>query len=112
MTNPDFDNADFDINDISSMLKDIDSVNLALDSLDGRADRLTASLASLLKAQSQPNPYVNVEAASLDKDEEAPSSTSSTTAPSSTASTTSMNSTPAPPPSAASSHGSEESKSE
>ncbi|KAG0297069.1 hypothetical protein BGZ96_007770 [Linnemannia gamsii] len=112
MTNPDFDDADFDIKDISNMLSDIDSANLALDSLEGRADRLTASLASLLKAQSQPNPYVNTEAASLDKDDEAPSSASSTAVPTSTASITSLKSTPAPPPSAASSNGSEEAKSE
>ncbi|KAG0304422.1 hypothetical protein BGZ97_001510 [Linnemannia gamsii] len=112
MTDPDFDDADFDIKDISNMLNDIDSANLALDCLEVRADRLTASLASLLRAQSQPNPYVNVEAASLDEGDEAPSCTSSTVAPTSTASTTSLRSTPAPPPSAASSNGSEEAKTE
>ncbi|KAF9134055.1 hypothetical protein BGW39_008274 [Mortierella sp. 14UC] len=107
MTDSDFEDADFDIKDISNILKDMDNVNQALDSLDGRADRLTASLASLLKAQSQPNPYVNVEATSLDKDEQA------TSAPTSAASTASVN-TPipvAPPPSAASTYDSEEAKS-
>ncbi|KAF9191128.1 hypothetical protein BGZ51_007709 [Haplosporangium sp. Z 767] len=63
--------ADFDANDISSILEEIDSVNLALDSLDGkfacRADKLTASLTSLLRAQSQPNPFATIEAASLDE---------------------------------------------
>jgi hypothetical protein len=41
MTDPDFDNtefdADFDAKDISSILSDIDNANLALDSLDGRS---------------------------------------------------------------------------
>ncbi|KAF9353664.1 hypothetical protein BGX26_008573 [Mortierella sp. AD094] len=62
MTDSDFeDSADFDVKDISSILKDIDSANLALDSIDVRADKLTASIMSLLKAQSQPNPYANIE---------------------------------------------------
>ncbi|KAF9998147.1 hypothetical protein BGZ79_008178 [Entomortierella chlamydospora] len=61
MTDSDFEDANFDINDISSILKDIDSANLALDSIDVRADKLTASIMSLLKAQSLPNPYANIE---------------------------------------------------
>ncbi|KAG0254627.1 hypothetical protein BG011_005625 [Mortierella polycephala] len=76
------DTADFDARDISNILEEIDSVNLALDSLDGkfylfcpvlapslpcRADKLTESLASLLRAQSQPNPFATTEAASLDE---------------------------------------------
>ncbi|KAF9294156.1 hypothetical protein BGZ74_011396 [Mortierella antarctica] len=70
MTDSDFDesefDADFDAKDISSILKDIDNANLALDTLDVRADKLTASLASLLKAQSQPNPFQHVETAPLE----------------------------------------------
>ncbi|KAG0050149.1 hypothetical protein BGZ83_005069 [Gryganskiella cystojenkinii] len=54
--------------DFSTILKDIDQANLALDSLDGRADKLTETLQALLKAQSQPNPFANVEAAPLAKD--------------------------------------------
>ncbi|KAF9416411.1 hypothetical protein BGZ94_010226 [Podila epigama] len=73
MTNPDFDE-EFDIKDISNILKDIDGANLALDSLEGRADKLAASLQSLLKAQSQVNPYQNVEPAPLEKNESTPSS--------------------------------------
>ncbi|KAF9920494.1 hypothetical protein FBU30_009684 [Linnemannia zychae] len=95
MTAPEFDDADFDIKDISSILRDIDSVNLALDSLDGRADRLTANLASLLKAQSQPNPYANVEALPVDKDEQTALSESSATAAAATTVTT--NATPSAP---------------
>ncbi|KAF9083291.1 hypothetical protein BGX23_011620 [Mortierella sp. AD031] len=111
MTDSDFeDAAEFDIKDISNILKDIDSVNLALDSLDGRADKLTASLASLLKAQSQSNPFVNVEATPLDEDETPDAtSTSERTAP-----TKSVDPTPAPPPSlaASSTHSSKDSKSD
>ncbi|KAG0029503.1 hypothetical protein BGZ81_003733 [Podila clonocystis] len=70
MTDSDFDDtefdADFDAKDISSILNDIDKANLALDTLDVRADKLTASLASLLKAQSQPNPFQHVEPAPLE----------------------------------------------
>lgn len=92
MTDSDFeDAADFDINDISSIMKDIDNANLALDVMDGRlaqtcicrlrfnymfdntpsiflqcnsigrADRLKANILSLLQAQSQLNPYTNLE---------------------------------------------------
>ncbi|KAF9307684.1 hypothetical protein BG003_000377, partial [Podila horticola] len=79
MTDPDFDNtefdADFDAKDISSILSDIDNANLALDSLDVRADKLTASLASLLKAQSQPNPFQHVEPAPLEDNGSAPQPT-------------------------------------
>ncbi|KAF9382095.1 hypothetical protein CPB97_007348 [Podila verticillata] len=70
MTDPDFDDtefgSDFDAKDVSSILRDIDNANLALDDLDVRADKLTASLASLLKAQSQPNPFQHVEPAPLE----------------------------------------------
>ncbi|KAI7818647.1 hypothetical protein BC939DRAFT_462378 [Gamsiella multidivaricata] len=67
MTDPDFEDAgDFDVKDISTILKDIDSANLALDVMDGRADKLRESIMSLLKAQSQPNPYANTEANSLE----------------------------------------------
>ncbi|KAF9204921.1 hypothetical protein BGZ49_004717 [Haplosporangium sp. Z 27] len=61
MTDSDFEDSDFDVKDISSILKDIDSANLALDSIDIRADKLKASIASLLQAQSQPNPYANIQ---------------------------------------------------
>ncbi|KAG0344297.1 hypothetical protein BG004_004574 [Podila humilis] len=71
MTNPEFTDADFtdsefDVKDISSILKDIDNANIALDALDVRADKLNASIAALLKAQSLPNPFQHVEAASLE----------------------------------------------
>ncbi|KAF8933883.1 hypothetical protein BGZ58_006071 [Dissophora ornata] len=68
MTDSDFEDvADFDVNDISNIMKDIDSANLALDAMEGRAEKLTASIMSLLKAQSQPNPYINTEPAPLDQ---------------------------------------------
>ncbi|KAG9321738.1 hypothetical protein KVV02_005084 [Mortierella alpina] len=72
MTDPDFeDAADFDVKDISNILKDIDSANLALDALDGRAEKLTASLASLLRAQSGPNPFANnVESDPVEEEDE------------------------------------------
>ncbi|KAG0225574.1 hypothetical protein BGW41_004619 [Actinomortierella wolfii] len=60
MTNPEF---DFDEGlDISKILQDIDAANEALDSLDVRADALTATLNALLRAQSQANPYGEVSA--------------------------------------------------
>ncbi|KAG0207446.1 hypothetical protein BGX28_001327 [Mortierella sp. GBA30] len=111
MTDSDFEDlANFDVKDISNLLKDIDSANLALDTLDGRADKLTESLASLLRAQSQPNPFADVDAASIEEDNAAaspvPSSTSTTSSTSSTAETSEPAlcppSTRAPPPSAAS----------
>ncbi|KAF9580172.1 hypothetical protein BGW38_003290 [Lunasporangiospora selenospora] len=67
MTNPDSEDfGDFDVKDISSMLKDMDSLELALDTFEGkkstsRTDRLTANLASLLNAQAQPNPFQGTE---------------------------------------------------
>ncbi|CAO3563916.1 unnamed protein product [Mortierella alpina] len=104
MTDPDFeDAADFDINNISTILKDIDSANLALDALNGRADKLTASLASLLQAQSCPNPFADVESAPLEEEEEEDEARD--VDPASTAeddSKTPPVSTRAPPPSAAS----------
>ncbi|KAG0257554.1 hypothetical protein DFQ27_005065 [Actinomortierella ambigua] len=60
MTDPEF---DFDEGvDVSKILKDIDAANEALDSLDVRADALTATLTALLRAQSQANPYGEVSA--------------------------------------------------
>ncbi|KAF9286242.1 hypothetical protein BGZ68_003081 [Mortierella alpina] len=101
MTDPDFeDAADFDVNDISNILKDIDSANLALDALDGRAEKLTASLASLLKAQSGPNPFANVEPAPLEEEEVENGDVDLTS--STEESRTPPISTRAPPPSAAS----------
>ncbi|KAF9356813.1 hypothetical protein BGX34_009736 [Mortierella sp. NVP85] len=62
MTDSDFeDNADFDVDDISSILKDIDNANQALDVMEGRANKLKANIMSLLQAQSRPNPYANYE---------------------------------------------------
>ncbi|KAG0299688.1 hypothetical protein BGZ98_009845 [Dissophora globulifera] len=62
MTDPDFeDDSEFDIGDISSIIKDIDSANLAMDAMESRADKLTANILSLLKAQSLPSPYDNTE---------------------------------------------------
>ncbi|KAF9102555.1 hypothetical protein BGX27_010960 [Mortierella sp. AM989] len=73
MTDSDFeDTADFDTNDISKILKEIDSANLALDSIDVRADKLKASIMSLLQAQSQPNPFANTEPVPLEKEIDAP----------------------------------------
>ncbi|KAF9895673.1 hypothetical protein BX616_009095 [Lobosporangium transversale] len=67
MTNSEFgDDLDFDPSDISSILKDIDSANLALDAVDQRAEKLRANIMSLLQAQSQPNPYSNFEAEPLE----------------------------------------------
>ncbi|KAF9974250.1 hypothetical protein BGZ73_002395 [Actinomortierella ambigua] len=64
MTDPEF---DFDEGlDISNILKDIDAANEALDSLDVRADALTATLNALLRAQSQANPYGDVSATSVE----------------------------------------------
>ncbi|KAF9954527.1 hypothetical protein BGZ72_004500 [Mortierella alpina] len=100
MTDPDFDDADFDVKDISSILKDIDSANLALDALDGRAEKLTASLASLLKAQSGPNPFTNAEPAPLE--EEGENGDVDPTSSKEEDSRTPPISTRAPPPSAAS----------
>ncbi|KAF9575932.1 hypothetical protein EC968_000893 [Mortierella alpina] len=102
MTDPDFeDAADFDVNDISNILKDIDSANLALDALDDRAEKLTASLASLLKAQSGPNPFADVEPAPLEEEEPETGNVSLTPATEDDSRTPPV-STRAPPPSAAS----------
>ncbi|KAF9988356.1 hypothetical protein BGZ65_006805 [Modicella reniformis] len=61
MTDSDFeDTSNFDNADISGILRDIDNANLALDIMDGRAERLKANIMSLLQAQSQPNPYSNI----------------------------------------------------
>ncbi|KAI1317602.1 hypothetical protein EDD11_008172 [Mortierella claussenii] len=90
MTDPDFDNtADFDPSDISSILKEIDSAHLALDAVDQRADKLKANIMSLLQAQSQPNPYANTAAESLESDIEG-EDTIATAAPTSHTSTTSV----------------------
>ncbi|KAF9438273.1 hypothetical protein BGZ76_008914 [Entomortierella beljakovae] len=80
MTDSDFeDAADFDIKDISSILKDIDSANSALDTIDVRADKLKASIVSLLQAQSLPNPYANVEPQPLENESDVVNVESSTT---------------------------------
>ncbi|KAG0228657.1 hypothetical protein BGX31_006487 [Mortierella sp. GBA43] len=92
MTDSDFeDAADFDINDMSSILKDIDNTNLALDALDGRADKLRANILSLLQAQSQPNPYDNAETHGLQTNADGAATTNTPSDPKSATSSSASN---------------------